>query len=110
MSFLEKLRNESEAKRKRFAILWASILTLIIFLVWFSIFQLDFGVKKTKKSVGSPFESLNSVVGSFGEDIYTAVTEIKDKVGGVSDGTLQTDNSDGEEDNLDTTSQDLPFR
>lgn len=118
MIFLEKLRNQPEGKRKRFAVIWASILTLIIFLVWFSIFQLSFGVGKKVKSANSPFEALNSVFGSFGDDIYTAVGNIKDKVSGATNeiiqsdnsGSVPADNSGGGVTDADTTLQDLPFR
>ncbi|MFA6897931.1 MAG: hypothetical protein WC250_00815 [Candidatus Paceibacterota bacterium] len=93
MNFLEKLRNESEGKRKRFAVIWASILTLIIFLVWFSVFQLNFGVSKKAGSASSPLEALDSVFGSFGKDVYTAVGDIKDKVSGATNDIFPSDNS-----------------
>lgn len=117
MSFLKKLQNEPEGKRRRFALIWASILTLVIFVVWFSVFQISFGVGKKKKVDNSPLQSLNSVFGSFGEDIRAVFGEVKDKIGSTTgqifekgdSGSASTEDSGGNADR-NQISQPLPFQ
>lgn len=59
-SYIQKLRGQSETKRKAFAYTTAFILTVVIFLVWLSTFLFDFATPKI--DIPAPnFDFLTSV-------------------------------------------------
>lgn len=82
MSFLNNLQKSPEENRRKVALVSAAVLTIVIFFVWLSVSRvIGFGAVKTAKVDDSPIRAINTVVGSFGEDVLGVFGSLKERVG-----------------------------
>ena len=93
--FLEKLRQKPEAVRVRYAVIFAALVTGLIFLVWLSVLGVRLSNSPASDAVlqgSSPFGTLKESVGSFFEAGREQIEGVRESL----DATLPTASSSSE--------------